>query len=121
MGAQDEVAQAWFGWGAVSPISSLLVADVAGRGVASLLLHTHVSNVVVVMEHPTTRSAGPRSASHLQLHLSISFASGMIAGYLHSTVPHNLLTQQPCPHAPVRAVRAGGYDDTAPLSGIWNR
>lgn len=53
------------------------------------------------MEHPT-RDRLPRWASNLQLglHVSISFASGMIAGYLHLTVPHNLLTRRECPHVP---------------------
>lgn len=107
-----------FGWGAVSPISSLLVAGVAGRGVASLLLHTHVSKEVVVMEHPTKRSAAQvgvepaaRAACLYQLRLGHDCrlsALDCAAQFADATG---------VPPRPFRAVRAGGYDDTAPLSG----
>lgn len=120
MGAQDEVAQAWSDGALSAQSRPFSAADVAGRGGGSLLLHTH--------QHggggdgtPHTRDRLPRWASQLQLHLYQLRLGGMIAGYLHSTVPHKLLTQQPCPHAPSGPSEREDTTTWPPYSGIRNR
>lgn len=115
MGAQDEVAQAWSDGALSAQSRPFSAADVAGRGGGSLLLHTHVSMEVVVMEHPTHAigcPGGRRSCSCISLSAS---PRGHDCRLSALDCAAQIADAAAMPPRPFRAVRAGGYDDMAPL------